>query len=106
MEKAYKKFSAWVGMLVNTCISLLKIFLRLSSAVKMPMATENSCVVLGNGPSLKQSMAKYADVLKKHQLDQLAPLKSFIYSNNKAAPEVKEEDKRQSTNLFRSADLK
>jgi hypothetical protein len=52
----------------NTLLSLGKIMLRSKTGVKLPHADASDCIVLGNGPSLKESLIKYPDFFKKHKL--------------------------------------
>lgn len=54
--------------LINTFLSIVKIVLRSKFNSKLPEAKEISCVVLGNGPSLKQSLEKHVDFIKQHAI--------------------------------------
>lgn len=67
-EKAYKSFGEFISQGANTCISLLKILLRSRFGVQLPVASEQACIVLGNGPSLNQSLEKHPDFFQKHPL--------------------------------------
>ena len=53
---------------MNTFISLVKVLLLSKFRTKLPQATENTCIVLGNGPSLNDSLQKHPDFFKKHPL--------------------------------------
>ena len=68
MEKTYLKFSEFLTLASNTLISLIKILLRSKFRVHLPMSEKESCIVLGNGPSLKQSLQKHPDFFKNHPL--------------------------------------
>jgi hypothetical protein len=52
----------------DSFLSLGKIILRSKTGVKIPAADSKSIAVLGNGPSLKESLIKHPDFLKKHEL--------------------------------------
>jgi hypothetical protein len=52
----------------NTLLSLGKIILRSKPSAKLPEAESPDCIILGNGPSLKQSLIKHPDFFKKHEL--------------------------------------
>ncbi|MDQ3049126.1 MAG: hypothetical protein M3R27_16385, partial [Bacteroidota bacterium] len=67
-EQAYKSFSSWISSLLNTCISVLKVMLRSKTGIRLPSATTDTCIVLGNGPSLKTSLQKHPDLFKNHPL--------------------------------------
>jgi hypothetical protein len=73
---------------MNTCLSLLKIIIRSKFNLKLPLAQEPGCIVLGNGPSLADSLQKHPDFFKKHPLvcvntfsitDQYTQLKPAYY---------------------------
>ncbi len=68
VEKKYKSTSSFISKCINTLVSLVKIILISKFGKKLPKATTESCVVLGNGPSLKQSLEKHADFFKQHPL--------------------------------------
>ena len=58
-EKSYKEVSGFITQIVNTCISVLKVFVRSKFGVHLPTAQEETCIVLGNGPSLKKSFENH-----------------------------------------------
>lgn len=65
-ENNYKRFAKFTGQCINTILSVLKILVQSKFNVKLPSATDDICVVLGNGPSLKQSLEEYKYFLDKH----------------------------------------
>lgn len=67
-EKMYTATTQFASNCLSTGVSVLKVLLTSAYHVKLPKAQQNSCVILGNGPSLNQSLAKHMDVLKKHTL--------------------------------------
>lgn len=67
-EKSYKEASGFITQFANTCISVLKILIRSKFGVHLPKASDETCIVLGNGPSLNQSFKNHPDFFKKHPL--------------------------------------
>lgn len=67
-EKTYKSFSAFITNCVNTFISLLKVLIKSRFGLKLPRAVSDSCIVLGNGPSLNRSLKNHPDFFKKHPI--------------------------------------
>jgi hypothetical protein len=68
VEKSYKEASGFLNQFTNTCISILKVLLRSKFFLKLPEADQKSCVILGNGPSLKTSINNHETFLKSHSL--------------------------------------
>lgn len=68
VEQSYRSFSGSIGKIVNTCVSFAKILLISKFGNKPPRATSSSCIVLGNGPSLKDSLKKHPTFFKQHPL--------------------------------------
>ena len=68
LEKIYKKAGAFASDCLNSCISILKIIIQSRYNVKLPKAQQDTCIILGNGPSLAQSLVKHQDFLEKHSL--------------------------------------
>jgi hypothetical protein len=68
LEKTYKKSSSFLSQCSNTFISLLKIFVRSKPGLKLPQTDQKTCIILGNGPSLNDSLKKHPDFLNKHSL--------------------------------------
>lgn len=68
LERIYTSFTEFVSNCVNTGISLLKIIFSSRFNIRLPHANANSCVVLGTGPSLSQSLSKHPDFFRKQAL--------------------------------------
>jgi hypothetical protein len=54
--------------IMNTGISILKILIKSKFGLRLPKASTSSCIILGNGPSLKHSLTKHPDFFTKHSL--------------------------------------
>lgn len=67
--KIYYKIILFFNKLMNTLISIIKLIIvsgfRRSN---LPNNTNLSCVILGNGPSLNQSLIKYKKAINKYNL--------------------------------------
>lgn len=68
IEKTYNRLGYFFNQCINTVISLLKIITRSRFGVQLPKANSDTCIVLGNGPSLQSSLEKHSAFLKKHSL--------------------------------------
>lgn len=68
IEKSFKETSGFISQLANTCISILKILIQSKFSNNLSSENGKTCIVLGNGPSLKTSLSKHKDFLKKHAL--------------------------------------
>lgn len=68
LEKLYLKIMAFTTNFVNTCISIFKIIIQSSFSAKLPASDQNTCIILGNGPSLSESLSKHYAFFKKHSL--------------------------------------
>lgn len=68
IEKIYKNVSGFISQCLNTCLSVIEVVVRSKFGVSFPKASEEACIVLGNGPSLKVSFQNYPDFFKKHSL--------------------------------------
>jgi len=55
-ENNYKRFAKFTSQCINTILSLLKILVQSKFNIELPIAIDNTCIVLGNGPSLKKSL--------------------------------------------------
>ncbi|MDF2438587.1 MAG: hypothetical protein K0Q95_2963 [Bacteroidota bacterium] len=53
---------------LNTFISLCKVLLKSKFPDKFPDAETKSCILLGNGPSLKESLVKHSSFFREHPL--------------------------------------
>jgi hypothetical protein len=67
-EKIYTAGTTFLSNCINSCISLVKILLSFHFRIQLPRAIADSCIILGNGPSLKQSLQKHPDFFKKYPL--------------------------------------
>lgn len=68
MEHTYNSFANFITRCVDTVVSLLKVVFQSKFGVKLPVANSDTCVILGNGPSLKESLEKHPDFFKQHSL--------------------------------------
>jgi hypothetical protein len=68
IEQLYKRLALFATQFVNTFISILKVLLKSKFRLKLPPAQGERCVVLANGPSLKQSFQKYSELFKQTPL--------------------------------------
>lgn len=67
-EKIYKNIVLFTTQFINTFISILKVFVVSKYKTSLPHPKKQSCIVLGNGPSLNESFQKHPDFFKKHPL--------------------------------------
>lgn len=77
IEKIFKKASTDISLFVNSVISLFKVVFLSSFDLKLPKAENKSCIILGNGPSLKGSLEQNLDRIKKYDL---ICVNNFAYS--------------------------
>lgn len=68
LEKIYKNIGSILTNCLNSVLSILKIALLSKFKTKLPHAKEKTCIILGNGPSLSQSLELHADFFKQHAL--------------------------------------
>jgi hypothetical protein len=68
LEKLYVKINGVIVKSISTCLSILKVLVKSKFNVTFPEKQQESCIVLGNGPSLTASLQKHPDFLKKHTL--------------------------------------
>jgi hypothetical protein len=64
----YKNPDSFLKKCVGTFLSIGKVLLLSKPGVKLPTATAKSCVVLGNGPSLKQSLTEHSEFIRSHDI--------------------------------------
>ena len=60
--------SLFFGALINTIISVFKIILSSKFSIKFPEAKYGQCAIIGNGPSMKVSLAKHPDSFNNRSL--------------------------------------
>ena len=68
LQKLYTTTNGFASNCANTFISFLKILLSSTFRIHLPKAKQNSCIVLGNGPSLRQSLLKCPELFRQHAL--------------------------------------
>lgn len=67
-ENSYKETSGFISQFVNTCVSILKILIRSKFSNSLPSASSDTCIIMGNGPSLKTSLKNNPDFFQKHSI--------------------------------------
>lgn len=65
LEKTYKGFSKGINLFVKSFISIFKIAFQFRINKKLPKAEKDRCAILGNGPSLTNSLKNHIDFIKK-----------------------------------------
>ena len=60
-ERSYKAFGAWALAGVNTLMSLIKVVVKSKRPPQIPPVKDATCFVLGNGPSMKESLRKHRE---------------------------------------------
>ncbi len=68
VKKFQESLSDFMNQAIASCISIFKIIIRTKFDLKLPKASVENCLILGNGPSLKQSLEKDLDMFKKSTL--------------------------------------
>jgi hypothetical protein len=63
-ELTYKAFGQWALAGVNTCMSLLKVIFKSRGKRAVHSTKQATCFVLGNGPSMAQSLEKNLDLFR------------------------------------------
>ncbi len=64
----YLKTLLFFDNLFSTALSVLKVLILSNTKNKIPLASNTQCVVLGNGPSLKNSLTNHLDFFKNKEL--------------------------------------
>ncbi len=65
MKTAFEKIAIWVGDFSNSLKSVVKLVLHSHSSMISRCASKNeSIIIMGNGPSLNNTITKYANILK------------------------------------------
>ncbi len=67
-EKTYNGFSSFINQCIQTVASVIKVIIKRKGGSALPQAWSRTCIVLGNGPSLKTSLDKHADFFTQHPL--------------------------------------
>lgn len=68
LEKLYKNIRNFINLLIDSFFSIIKIIIRSKFKLPLSAATVESCIISGNGPSLKQSLARDIETFKKFPL--------------------------------------
>lgn len=68
LETTYKQSGSFMSKIGSTAVSLLKTAIRSKAGVSMPQSSTKSCIILGNGPSLKDSLTQHPEFIRKHSL--------------------------------------
>lgn len=68
LEKIYHQFFYFFSNCLNLILSILKILIQSKLKVNFPPAKSDQCIILGNGPSLKQSLENERNFLLKYPL--------------------------------------
>ena len=63
-----KAFETFVPLIYKSFVSLIKVILISDLRVKIPATQERTCFVLGNGPSLQESLREYDQLFHKYDL--------------------------------------
>ena len=67
-EQSYKRISGFLSEFGDSCISIIKVVIRSKILPRLPKAADSTCVILGNGPSLKKSLSDHKNFLFKKSL--------------------------------------
>jgi hypothetical protein len=73
LKKIFEKIKQWAADFFNVFLSLIKIVVLSKLKVNIPQTTNDTVIVLGNGPSFKESLLKNPDFFKN---------KDFVCVNN------------------------
>ncbi|GAB3573382.1 hypothetical protein GCM10027578_34370 [Spirosoma luteolum] len=68
IEQGVKSVTQWVSNLLASVLSLLKVAVRLRYRTQLPARRQPVCAVLGNGPSLNESLRLHTDFLRQTEL--------------------------------------
>lgn len=69
LENIYNSTSTFLTNVLNSGISIVKVLIRSNLNIKNhPIKGIKKCVILGNGPSLSDSLIEYASILQNYQL--------------------------------------
>jgi hypothetical protein len=68
VESLYKFCLSFVSKVVNTALSVLKILFQSRFDIKLPSAIGQTCIVVANGPSFKQSLENNPYFFRNHPL--------------------------------------
>lgn len=68
LERIYKTLATLLGNLAGSAVSILKVLVQSRFGSRLPAARQPVCSVLGNGPSLTDSLAHHLDFIRQTEL--------------------------------------
>lgn len=68
LETIFNAVAAFLSNLIESVLSLIKVLLRSRWGAQLPVRQQTRCSVLGNGPSLNDSLANHLDFLLETEL--------------------------------------
>lgn len=68
LQRIYSTISSSIVSLINTFLSIIKVLLKAKFGLTLPQTTETECYILGNGPSLTDSLQAHFEVLSRSEL--------------------------------------
>ena len=68
IETGFNSVSQFLGELFSSLLSLLKVVIRGRYATRLPTRQQPICSVLGNGPSLKESLAAQLEFIRQTEI--------------------------------------
>ena len=77
LEDIFIRLSTFTTTLIATFISTIKICIASKFYLKLPLKTNDTCIILGNGPSLKESLEQNLELIKKYDI---VCVNQFAYS--------------------------
>ncbi|MGX5690572.1 hypothetical protein [Arcticibacter tournemirensis] len=68
LQNIHNTLSSFLTKLISTIFSLLKVLIQARAGISLPAGTKNTCYILGNGPSLKESLETNHKLLAASEL--------------------------------------
>lgn len=68
LEAGFKSVSHFLNALSASLLSLLKVIIRVRHVTQLPKRQLPTCSVLGNGPSLNESLAEHIDFIRQTEM--------------------------------------
>ncbi|WP_374165846.1 hypothetical protein [Arcticibacter sp. MXS-1] len=68
LQNIYSRAASAVSSSINTALSIIKILLQAKPGLTLPASTKKECYILGNGPSLAESLRSHSDLLSQSEL--------------------------------------
>lgn len=78
LEKLYKTGTGLLGNLTSSLVSVLKVLVQSRFGATLPAPQRSTCSVLGNGPSLNDSLTHHLDFIRQTEL---VVVNSFALTN-------------------------